>query len=243
LFNKPLNIFKQFNKRIMKKLNLILCIAAFSMMAVSCTKEGTPGATGPAGPAGATGAAGPAGPAGVPGATGTANVIYSDWFNFKLSDYKDTVMFHFKQVALRANKTAPSLTATHLSSGVILSYMAYKPQVSQGWYATLPFINVVKDYSIQINFVPSTGKLTYYWTLDGGADLFADSWGTDSADWFSAELNPADIYFRYVIIPGGAKATSNVANTGLSATQLQALSSKEIEKVLNIPTKGTNINY
>jgi hypothetical protein len=150
-------------------------------------------------------------------------------------------MFHFKQVALRANKSAPSLTATHLSSGVILSYMAYKPQVAQTWFVTLPFINVVQDYSIQINYLPLTGKLVYYWTIDGGADPFADTWGTNSANWFGDELNPADIYFRYVIIPGGAKATANVANTGYTLTELKSMKSEQIEKIFKIPSRGTNI--
>ena len=228
----------------MKKINLFLFVAGVTLATVSCTKEGPAGATGPAGPAGpagAAGAAGPAGAAGAPGATGTANVIYSDWFNFKLSDYKDTVMFHFKQTALRANKSAPSLTATHVSSGVILSYMAYKPQIAQSWFVTLPFINVVKDYSIQVNFVPTTGKITYYWTIDGGADPIADTWGTNSADWFGAEIAPADIYFRYVIIPGGAKATASVGNSGFTIEQLKSMNNEQIEKIFKIPSRGSNI--
>jgi hypothetical protein len=222
----------------MKKINVILCIAAFSMLAIGCAKDGA------IGPAGATGATGPAGPAGAPGApgapgaTGTANVIYSDWFNFKLSDYKDTVMFPFKQSALRAIKLAPSLTATHLSSAVILSYMAHKPQTSQNWFLSLPYTFDMNDYNFQLSFTPQTGKFIYHWILDGGIDV---EYGSDPNDWFEAELAPADIYFRYVIIPGGAKATSNVANTGYTLTQLQSMKGEQIEKIFKIPSRGTNM--
>ena len=228
----------------MKKINVILCIAAFSMLAIGCAKDG---ATGPAGATGATGPAGPAGPAGspgapgAPGATGTANVIYSDWFNFKLSDYKDTVMFHFGQNALRAIKPAPSLTATHLSSAVILSYIAYKPQVAQHWFASLPYIFDIGDGNFQISFTPQTGKFIYHWILDAG--IGDDTkWGSNSADWgLEGNLAPADNYFRYVIIPGGAKATSNVANTGYTLTQLKSMNGEQIEKIFKIPSRGTNI--
>jgi hypothetical protein len=225
----------------MKKINVILCIAAFSMLAIGCAKDG---AIGPAGATGATGPAGPAGAAGnpgAPGATGTANVIYSDWFNFKLSDYKDTVMFHFGQNALRAIKLAPSLTATHLSSAVILSYVAYKPQVAQHWFAPLPWIYDDGSTNFQLSFTPQTGKFIYHWIVDGGIEDYT-AWGSNSADWgLEGNLAPADNYFRYVIIPGGAKATSNVANTGYTLTQLKSMNGEQIEKIFKIPSKGTNM--
>lgn len=226
----------------MKKINLFLFVAMVTFATVSCTKEGpagAPGATGPAGPAGATGAAGPAG---ATGAAGTANVIYSDWFNFKLSDYKDTLMLHLQQNALRAIKPAPSLTVTHLSSAVILSYMAHKPLTSQNWFVPLPYIYDAGDYNFQVSFTPQTGKFIYHWIIDGGAEDYT-KWGSNPNDWFGdiEEFAPADIYFRYVIIPGGAKATSNVANTGYTLTQLQSMKGEQIEKIFKIPSRGTNI--
>lgn len=224
----------------MKKINVILCIAAFSMLAIGCAKDGAMGPAGATGPAGPAGATGPTGPAGAPGATGTANVIYSDWFNFKLSDYKDTTLFHIKQNALRAIKLAPSLTATHISSGVILSYMAHKPLTSQNWFLSLPYIFDGGDYNFQVSFTPQTGKIIYHWIQDGGLEDYT-KFGSNPNDWFEAELAPADIYFRYVIIPGGVRATSNVANTGYTLTQLQSMKAEQIEKIFNIPSRGTNI--
>ena len=144
------------------------------------------------------------------------------------------------QNALRANKSAPSLTATHLSSAVILSYMSHKPLTSQNWFVSLPWIIDEGDYNFQVSFTPQTGKFIYHWIIDGGIEDYT-KWGSDPSDWFGTELAPADLYFRYVIIPGGAKATSNVANTGYTVAQLQSMKGEQIEKIFKIPSRGTNI--
>jgi hypothetical protein len=149
-------------------------------------------------------------------------------------------MFHIKQNALRAIKLAPSLTATHLSSGVILSYMAHKPLTSQNWFLSLPYIFDGGDYNFQVSFTPQTGKFIYHWIQDGGLEDYT-KFSSNPNDWFEAELAPADIYFRYVIIPGGTKATSNVANTGYTLTQLQSMKGEQIEKIFKIPSRGTNM--
>jgi hypothetical protein len=230
----------------MKKFNLILFVTMVTLSTLSCAKDGATGpagASGQAGPAGGTGSAGPAGAPGTPGATGTANVIYSDWFNFKLSDYKDTLMLHFQQHALRAIKPAPSLTATHLSSAVILSYMAYKPLTSQNWFVSLPYIFDNDEGNFQVSFTPQTGKFIYHWILYGGIEDISQ-WGSNPNEWFGddSQLLPADIYFRYVIIPGGVKASSIVANTGYTVEQLKSMKGEQIEKIFKIPSIGTNIN-
>jgi hypothetical protein len=220
----------------MKKSSIIFLSCAFCFLLVSCTKEGAVGPAGPAGPAG------PVGPPGAPGVAGTANVIYSDWFNFKPSDYKDTTLFHLNQYAIRANKLAPSLTAAHLSSAVILSYMAHKPQTSQNWFVSLPYIFDIGSDNFQVNFVPKTGKLIYYWLLNGGEE---DLWGSDPNDYFGVggPYDPSDIYFRYVIIPGGVKANNNVGNSGYSLTELKSMSGNKIQEIFNIPISGSNILF
>ena len=225
----------------MKKFNLILFVTMVTLSTLSCAKDGATGPAGVSGPAGPAGGTGSAGPAGAPGATGSANVIYSDWFNFKLSDYKDTLMLHFQQHALRAIKPAPSLTASHLSSAVILSYMAHKPLTSQNWFVSLPYIFDNDEGNFQVSFTPQTGKFIYHWIIDGGIEDYTKP-GSDPNKWFEGEeLAPADLYFRYVIIPGGVKATSNVANTGYTIEQLKSMKGEQIEKIFNIPSRGTNI--
>ena len=227
----------------MQKSKFVSTVLLFVLIFVSCAKDGATGPAGGTGSAGPAGATGPAGPAGAPGATGSANVIYSDWFNFKLSDYKDTLMLHFQQHALRAIKPAPSLTASHLSSAVILSYMAHKPLTSQNWFVSLPYIFDNDEGNFQVSFTPQTGKFIYHWILYGGIEDISQ-WGSNPNDWFGddAQLAPADVYFRYVIIPGGVKASSIVANTGYTVEQLKSMKGEQIEKIFKIPSIGTNIN-
>ena len=55
-------------------------------------------------------------------------------------------------------------------------------------------------------------------------------------------LLPADVYFRYVIIPGGTKTSSNVGNTGFSLAELKNMSNEQIQRVLKIPATGSNID-
>src|SRR6476620_8000639 len=116
----------------MRKFRLLsLLLLALTFILVNCTKEGpegpvgatgpqgpagsngTPGATGPTGPAGPTGPVGPQGPQGLPG---TANVIYSSWFNFAPTDWADSSMVNLG-TAKRAIKTAPSATQGVLDNG------------------------------------------------------------------------------------------------------------------------------
>lgn len=141
--------------------------------------------------------------------------------------------------AIRANKAAPSLIAAHLSSAVILSYMAYKPQIAGGLYVQLPWIYDDNDYNMQLNFIPLAGKFVYYWMTDGGNDPYA--FGNDPNSYFEDTLFPADVYFRYVIIPGGTKI-SNLGNTGFSLAELKNMSNEQIQRVLKIPATGSNID-
>ena len=214
-------------KKVLIPFMFLLSVAFIS----SCSKEGPAGAAGPAGPAGAAGAAGATGPA---GPAGTANVIYSDWFNFAKTDWKDTTLFveggGGGVGVARAIKLAPSITATHLSSAVILSYMAYKPATSQSFLASLPFITDVNSDNFQINFMPITGKMMFYWLYSGDNNTHGDK----AADYPIT----SDYYFRYVIIPGGVKASGVVGNTGLTLSELKALSYAEIQKLLKLPNSG-----
>ena len=222
----------------------MICVLFTIMTTIGCVKEGpagTNGATGPAGPTGAagtngaTGPAGPAGPAGTPGApgatgaTGTANVIYSDWFNFKTTDWKDTSI-SLVGTAYRAIKLAPSLTTTNYSTAVIISYLSFKPQTTQEFFVQLPFrfSSPIDLKGFQMGYMPQVGKFVYYYNWDYGDNKEL------TTNWSS------DFYFRYVIIPGGVKASGLVGDTGYTLDQLKAMPSYQLEKVLKIPSTGTN---
>ena len=209
----------------------MICVLFTIMTTIGCVKEGPAGATGPAGANGAPGTPGAPGATGATGPAGSANVIYSDWFAFAASNWKDTLLFVDYNVS-RAIKLAPSLTATHVSNGVIMCYMAYKPATAQQFFTQLPFIYDYNQSNVQVNYIPQTGKFTYYWVYDGN---------NVAANGINSSLNLlADYSFRYVIIPGGVKASGFVGETGFTLDQLKAMPSYQLEKVLKIPTTGSN---
>jgi hypothetical protein len=118
----------------MRKLRLLSILAlAITFITVSCTKEGPEGpagATGSQGPTGSNGATGatgpqgpqgPSGPQGPTGPAGTANVIYSSWFN--LTGWHDSTMSD-QGLCKVDYKDATSITASVISQGVVLAYLA-----------------------------------------------------------------------------------------------------------------------
>lgn len=211
--------------KLFSKISMI-CALFTIMTTIGCVKEGPIGPAGPTGPAGSNGAHGPGGATDAPGATGTANVIYSDWFNFKTTDWKDTTI-SLVGTAYRAIKLAPSLTATNYSTAVILSYMAFKLQTTQEFFVQLPFrfSSPTEVNGLQMGHMPQAGKFIYYynWEFGDNEEL--------TANWSS------DFYFRYVIIPGGVRASSFVGETGYTLDQLKAINSINRNKFLKKMTR------
>ncbi len=202
----------------MRKFRLLsILLLAFAFIAVNCTKEGPEGpagATGPqgptglAGPAGPTGPTGPTGPAGPTGPTGpqgpagTANVIYSAWKDMTLTGAGPEYFY---------NMAAPGITASIVSSGVVLVYHTY------GGFT----------YQTPVDFY--TGEHLRNAIQVGLVNFYANSliWnGTGTT--------------RYVIIPGGVAGgrSATVGNTGYTQEQFQHMSYEQVRQVLHIPADG-----
>jgi hypothetical protein len=222
---------------------LSLALFAFLFIVVSCTKEGpegpigpqgpqgtpgtggTPGATGATGAAGPTGPQGPAGPTGPTGPSGSANVIYSAWFSFAAAEWADTTL-PLRGTVSRAIRVAPSVTATNITSGVVISYTrtsAAEP-VTQ---LPLSYIGAVPGNILQLHSLNTTNKVIYYI-----ANLTT---GTATATTYAGE-------FRYVVIPGavaGGRMASGPAR-GYSLSQLQSMSYDQVVSLFKIPANGSN---
>ncbi len=218
----------------MRKLRLLSILAlALTFIAVSCTKEGPEGpagATGPQGPTGATGATGgtgpqgpqgPAGPQGPQGPAGTANVIYSSWFT--LTGWHDSTMTDqgFCKVDY---KDAPGVTASIISNGVVLAYLA--PSSSSTFAYPMPWIYTVSNPNLIVSYRPSVGRMVFYnLQINGGAGGIVP--------------NPSYVY-RYIIIPGGiagGKMTEKAAEIKgqiYTESQLQSMSYQQVCSLLNI---------
>lgn len=185
----------------MKRTFLISAMVMAILLVFSCKK----GDTGPAGPQGPTGPTGPQGPA---GPTGTANVIYSDWFSFQVSEWKDTVMTNIGN-AKRAIKIAAGVTQDILDKGVVLAY--FKADDLGAGPNLLPFIynkNPAGAYEI----IPRVGSIVFY-------NYFFDN---------SGGQNPSTTHkWRYIIIPGGTPGGRLMNFAGMEY--------KEVCSLLNIP--------
>ncbi len=150
----------------MRKYHLLsLSLFAFIFLAISCTKEGPQGIQGPVG---ATGSQGPVGP------TGTANVIYSSWAP-QASWADTTITLPNLGLVSRSIRTAPGITSTILTSGVVLTY--WQPATTN-----IYLLPTLASGGSVLNCLFDTGKVIFYVNASGG----------------SAGGN-----FRYVIIPGG----------------------------------------
>jgi hypothetical protein len=221
--------------------SLSLLLIAISFILVNCTKEGPEGpagangaqgpagiqgGTGPAGPTGPSGPAGPTGPTGPQGPAGTANVIYSAWATVgSLGTIIDSSFADFS-TCKRWIRTAPSLSASIIDNGVVLSYwrVGSAPSIV---YSLIPYQFPIGSQTYYLGSFPLPGKIIYFTSIFGASP--AAGWVPNS----SAEL-------RYVIIPGGVSGgrTSGVGGTNYTADQVRAMSYDQVCQLFSIPTSG-----
>jgi len=140
------------------------------------------GDTGPAGPAGPAGPDGAAGPA---GPAGTANVIYSDWLEVIFDE--DTASNSWNTII-----PAPGLSADILNRG---------------------------DVKVYFNLGSTADPVVFPIPYFDGQSIITPVFVTDSillssTDDFSTRLDSASnekfVVYRYVLIPGGEQAYSDV---------------------------------
>jgi hypothetical protein len=169
----------------MKHVFSISCAAFLSLvlLATSCQK----GDTGPEGP---QGPAGPAGPQGPKGDTGVANVIYSAWLDVTYQPITDTVAGVVDTVSWFTLIPAPKLSLDILNKGDVKVYINVDIPGDPAIFP-LPYF----DGEVIIN------PLYYLNTIQLVSNFPANTTGTGA--------NKRRQY-RYVLIPGGAAARSNI---------------------------------
>lgn len=226
----------------MRKFRLLsLLLLATTFIFINCTKEGPEGPAGatgpqgptglngPAGPAGPTGPTGPAGPTGPTGPTGpqgvpgTANVIYSNWFDIG-TNQRDTVLFgaRYKYVSYPVT----SITSGVMANGVILVYMR-----SFGFPTEAHLLSWLEPASgFLIEAAPVTGKLNVRWFQVNNPSV-------------APTTIPAGIgnELRWIVIPGsvlGGRPGSGIGGTGYTEAQLRNMSFQQVSQLLRIPAIG-----
>lgn len=217
----------------MRKLRLLSILAlAITFITVSCTKEGPEGpagATGAQGPTGANGATGatgpqgpqgPAGPQGPQGPAGTANVIYSSWFT--LSGWHDSTMTD-QGLCKVDYKDATSITASVISQGVVLAYIA--PNAASTFAYQMPFTYTASPQNFIVSYRPSVGKMIFYNVIT-------------NSNLGGLNLNATYVY-RYIVIPGGiagrgTEKAAEIKGQVYTESQLKNMSYSQVCTLLNI---------
>lgn len=203
----------------MKKIKLLSQLAlAITIFALGCAKDG---AQGPVGATGATGATGPAGPTGATGATGTANVIFSSWATVgSLGAIIDSAITDFG-TCKRFIRTAPSLTAGVLDSGLVISYW----RVTTVIYSAIPYQFPVAAQTYFLGAANTPGKIIYFTSIFGAGA----GWTPNSG----AEV-------RYVIIRGAVSGgfSGGIGGTIYTAEQIKAMPYERVCELFKIPPSG-----
>ncbi len=182
---------------------------------------GPTGVKGPKGDRGDTGAQGPAGPRGEQGPAGVGNVIYSDWIR-----PSSTNVTREGELVLNV----PRLTASILNTGEVYVFMRYQRTGEvfpleghmRSYYGFRHTLDVgrITVYAVPVlaarvrNGIPVVQAITGLLPLVPAPVLL----GASAA--LLQDPNPLPDYdYRYVLIPGGAQATSRVDMTDYSQVQ------------------------
>jgi hypothetical protein len=222
---------------VMRKFTLLsVLLIASSLIIINCTKEGPEGpvgATGPQGPAGSNGATGQTGPTGPQGAPGVnANVIYSAWLTSPYSSRDTSIDGTCHRVR---HLDAPSLTATILNQGVMVTYFRVG---SIGPYL-LPYTSDAGGATNQLEAIYATQKIFITRKTFGSCRYSAADPGTAPV---LVNL-PQGLEYRYILIPGivGGGKMMNGPAAGYSVDDLKAMPYEDVVKKFKIPVTGTNI--
>ena len=232
-------------KSVMKKISILIILLQVAIFISSCSRRGDTGdrgATGPQGPSGAvglvglTGPQGPigpigaTGPVGAQGAAGVTNVTYSSWAISGEANWTTT------NIALYGarfvyDRTAPGITSTIMSNGVVLAFARSVPTLPASNTAQLPM-------RIQTGTGINFHEISYIMNIGGNLRFLYKH--NSTTPYTTAQLGTVET--RYIIIPGtslGGKMVSGPA-AGYTVDQIKALSYEQVKSMFNIPETGSN---
>lgn len=181
---------------------------------------GCEGPEGPAGPAGSQGIQGlpgqqgPSGAQGEPGAPGTANVIYSEWVPFNITNWSAVTEFGRATQLYEVPETL--ITQEIIDHGFVIIYVRFGGSTNP---RPLPFTGYITS---------TTREQIIWYRLDVGRMIMAFHNISDNTD--PSTFGSGNQY-RYIIVPGGIP----VAESGKSMADLRKLSYEALCEHYNIP--------
>ncbi len=188
----------------MKSLFFYTCLVSLSLIATSCSKEGSTGPQGEEGPA------------------GTANVIYSPWFLSTTMSWADSNMANYSN-AKRAIHNAPGVTQAIIDQGIILCYT--KGEAAGAGPYQLPLLTA-NNYLV--SFIPAVSKIIFFTSKIGGGatNPFSSNYS------FRYVLIPGGVTSGRKIT--GADKTIEINNTLYTESELKAMPYSDICKLLGV---------
>lgn len=187
-------------------------------------QDGDDGARGPRGPQGEQGERGPRGPQGPEGPQGepgTANVIYSPWFNVgeDFAAPRDTII---DGTLLRVtHKVFPPLTFTILREGIIMVYMRTNN------------INTIFALPYQSHAGGTPNTIDFHARAQR---IFITRFNHDES---GPPIISASLDFRFVLIPGGVP--SGNLQAGLRADPVDYSDYEAVAAYYGIPEEGSGV--
>jgi hypothetical protein len=154
---------------------------------------------------------GPKGPA------GAANVIYSDWF--VPSSYTISTIFGIKH--FDHTKPVPAITQAIIDSGMVLTYGKLSGYNAQLWPA-----GQIGQLPVSLTYVQGN-TMTDTWSAFDSVGKLRINFVNDQNYYTSISTQHS---FRYIIIPGGVKASN-----GGRRIDLRSMSYNEVCDFLKVP--------
>lgn len=203
----------------MKNIKLVSLFLFLLITIASCSKKGDPG------PSGSQGNTGPKGEQGDPG---TANIMYSDWFLYDPT-YNTS---NFSLISM--DIPVPQLTDEFINTGgTVLVFYGNKSQGESSVTGIKPLPTWGKE---GYQNVPDPNAVHYELDYTYSKNLLSISFIvtqnlsklTDRFYFFTKVFKPENVYFRYVLIPGGTKINQRLDQIDLKKYQ-------EVKSYYHIP--------
>lgn len=184
----------------------------FTVLLAGCAKDGKDGVDGEQGP------------------PGTANVIYSSWFNTGTGwvESTETTTPYYGEFAY-FSRPVTALTQAIMDNGAVLCYLKGDPLLdgtASSAVFQLPYsVGTGFEFSDVYDFAVSPGNIRFLYKSD-------DPWNTGDL---------GTISFRYILIPGGV-AGRGVTPTyqGHTIEELKKMPYEQVAQLFHIPADGSN---